>query len=424
MSDKTLVEAVQTRRLHRLLKIANTAPWWHHYFQSQGVKPGQIQALADLARLSPINRFHIIDVPKDDMRTTPQDDSRIVWRKSGGSTTGTPFVWGLSKTATIVRSLAHFVNLLERNALSFEKMSDYRFHLSFNYPHNEPELDAHKWFSQGNIKTQVAGGKYEAGFEEKLREMCTRIDSLKGMAVIRTTPPMLRFLTQEMKQRNLKPHIGMITVVGNILEPGIRDMASSHFACPVIGTYGAREFTGIGYECQDDRESYHIFLDRVIVEIVDEQGNPLPDGVEGNITVTCLDNTDMPLIRYQPGDVGTIRTANCTCKNYSRLLSISRRATEVIVQKDGSTVSAGYLLRYFSREPFVSIVRRFQIRNDAPGEVRILLEMLKSLPAEARAQLAGNVRAVYGDNLSFSIEPVEAIEDDGPKFKLFVGQNR
>jgi len=74
--------------------------------------------------------------------------------------------------------------------------------------------------------------------------------------------------------------------------------------CRVFNHYGMTE-TGLGggVECEA-RRGYHLREADLYVEIVEPDGAlPVPDGEPGEVVVTTLTRTGMPLIRYRTGDL-------------------------------------------------------------------------------------------------------------------------
>jgi phenylacetate-CoA ligase len=73
-----------------------------------------------------------------------------------------------------------------------------------------------------------------------------------------------------------------------------------------------------------------------VVEVVDDAGQPVADGVSGWILVTDLMNRAMPLIRYCIGDVGFLNSNPCDCGRTSPRLTVQGRAHDVLVTGSGS----------------------------------------------------------------------------------------
>lgn len=406
---------LQEQRLRKILRIANGTSWWSRYFSSHAISIEDIKNLTDFKRIPPVNRLSLVDVPKQDILTLPTEDPSIVWRRSGGSTTGTPFVWGLNKSLLQLNVLAHFIKELENEGFPFDHYKEKDFYIDYNWPHGFRRSEF-KWFSGGDFVMRTD----DADVSRKIRSL-SQLISQRGTAVVRTSPSELPFLIQELREQELHPPISFFTITGQILEEDTRKLATDYLGCKIIVHYGAQEMGPLTIECKHHHGFYHIFSERTIIEILDEEGETVASGIPGNITVTCLDNTVMPLIRYQPGDVGILHyDMSCTCENKSPLLEIKSRDTDVIKFKDGRSESARSILRRFSAEPYISRVRRFQVRQDQLNEVKILLEIRAPLPAEVIELLKREIIEKYDQTLSVVVEQTDHIYQDGPKFKVFV----
>ena len=66
--------------------------------------------------------------------------------------------------------------------------------------------------------------------------------------------------------------------------------------------YGSREMCLGGAITCSALEGMHLRENHVIAEIIDEAGDPLPDGQWGELVITTIDMEAMPLIRYRTGD--------------------------------------------------------------------------------------------------------------------------
>jgi phenylacetate-coenzyme A ligase PaaK-like adenylate-forming protein len=99
------------------------------------------------------------------------------------------------------------------------------------------------------------------------------------------------------------------------------------FGSQVRNSYGASEFLPIAREC--DLGNLHVNSDWVILEAVDEQYQPIPDGHMSRTTLlTNLANEVQPLIRYDIGDSIRFHTEKCPCGSHFPVI-------DVIGRKDG-----------------------------------------------------------------------------------------
>ncbi|MCF8480373.1 MAG: HAD-IA family hydrolase [Rhodospirillum sp.] len=93
------------------------------------------------------------------------------------------------------------------------------------------------------------------------------------------------------------------------------------WGCAVFHHWGMTE-TGYGgaLECPV-HDGAHVRETDLYLEIVDPfSGTPVPDGQEGEIVLTTLRRTALPLIRYRTGDLGVLSDEPCPCGSVFRRL--------------------------------------------------------------------------------------------------------
>ena len=95
--------------------------------------------------------------------------------------------------------------------------------------------------------------------------------------------------------------------VSMMLSEGLRLRLEARFDCPVLDLYSMNEVGPIGVF--DAEAGGHVLLqDRLFVEALDSDGNAVPDGARGELTVTGGFNFCLPLLRYRTGDYGALET--------------------------------------------------------------------------------------------------------------------
>lgn len=80
----------------------------------------------------------------------------------------------------------------------------------------------------------------------------------------------------------------------------------------VFSTYASSETVTTFCECAEQAGG-HLHPALGLVEILDEDGNEVPDGGQGEVVVTPLGIEGMPLIRYRTGDISFINRNPCAC---------------------------------------------------------------------------------------------------------------
>ncbi len=105
----------------------------------------------------------------------------------------------------------------------------------------------------------------------------------------------------------------------------------------LYSTYASTEMQTSFTECSA-HSGGHIPCDLIIVELLDENNHPVPDGKAGEVTITTLGVEGMPLLRFKIGDICIRDSAPCKCgRNSARLSSVIGRKGQMIKFK-GTTL--------------------------------------------------------------------------------------
>lgn len=83
-----------------------------------------------------------------------------------------------------------------------------------------------------------------------------------------------------------------------------KKLLEKQFGIPIIREYGASELDLIAFE--NPQGEWQINAETLFVEILDENNNSVPNGIEGKIVITSLFNKANPFIRYEIGDIGIL----------------------------------------------------------------------------------------------------------------------
>lgn len=105
----------------------------------------------------------------------------------------------------------------------------------------------------------------------------------------------------------------------------------------LFSTYASSEGVSTFCECREGKGG-HLHPDLAVLEIIDDNGNCLEPGEIGEIVLTPLGCTGMPLIRFKTGDISFIDDSQCECGRKSpRLGPILGRKKQMLKIK-GTTV--------------------------------------------------------------------------------------
>ncbi|MFV0422615.1 DVU_1553 family AMP-dependent CoA ligase [Oleidesulfovibrio sp.] len=136
----------------------------------------------------------------------------------------------------------------------------------------------------------------------------------EGVRVIVGSPAHVRHLAMAWLAAELpKDAIHTVLLCWDTVPETVAGLIRHAFGCRVLTHWGMTE-TGLGGALSCGDEGMHLREADLLAEIIDPQtGTPLPDGNEGELVITTLRRTAMPLIRYRTGDLATILPDACSC---------------------------------------------------------------------------------------------------------------
>ncbi|MBE0469762.1 MAG: phenylacetate--CoA ligase family protein [Methyloprofundus sp.] len=189
------------------------------------------------------------------------------------------------------------------------------------------------------------------------------------------------------------------------------------FACPVANGYGGRDAGFIAHQCPEG--NMHITAEDIIVEIIDNNGNVLPDNQAGEIVVTHLATRDFPFIRYRTGDVGILSEETCHCgRGLPLLKEIQGRTTDFIVAQDG-TVLHGLALIYVLRD--LDGIESFKITQHNIDETTVQIVKNQQYNPENTAKIQSEFKQRLGQDVQIDVEYVSAIaKEKSGKFRYVI----
>jgi phenylacetate-CoA ligase len=148
-------------------------------------------------------------------------------------------------------------------------------------------------------------------------EMIGRIQPTAIVAV----PSFLRLVADKAREADFDLKNCSVTKAVCIGEP-IRDRTlalnssgraiETAWGAKVYSTYGVTELANSLCEC-DAGAGGHLHEAQLHIEILDDEGNPVADGENGEVVATTFGVEAMPVIRYRTGDCAAIVREPCAC---------------------------------------------------------------------------------------------------------------
>lgn len=391
-------------QLERLRAIVASAyahtPYWREVMDGCAVRPADIRSLDDLRRF-PLLEKATLRARRDEM----------TWRASG-------------KRLTLVRTSGS-----TNEALQFYTNSDREAQI------NAARMRGHEWIGirRGDREMYFWGSPVELSKQDRIkriRDWLVNDGLTNGFALtpelvaryfdywmrwrprcIFGYPNSLRLMVlmgqaqgidlSQLKGRGLK----VISTTSEMLTQHDRELIAGAFGVPVFDSYGLREGGLVGHECA--HATMHTMDEQLLLETIDPRTLEPTDG-EGELVLTNLVSTVMPIIRYRTGDIVALNHAPCPCGRTLGSLTISGgRVAEFIVTSSGTWIPA-YAFIYICRS--VPGVVKFQVRQDTPGEIRVLLATDGNFPADGKEQVVQKARQRLQSDDHVTVELVDDIE--------------
>jgi phenylacetate-CoA ligase len=263
---------------------------------------------------------------------------------------------------------------------------------------------------RGRVHAAVTGSLFLSSFDlssDRLDEYIERIRRFRPIMLLGYPGPLEQFAIH-CGQRGVQfPSIKGIISSAETLWPHQREIIEEFFGIKIFDRYGCRELGLIASECEVHK-GMHVSADRVLVEIVDDDGNPCVAGESGKMLITDLDNYGMPLIRYDIGDCAVVAgDEDCTCgRGLPMLESVAGRTLEIVRTLDGRKIGGTFwtlLLR--SRPAF----QKFQVIQTSLGGVTVDYVRARDFEAASLEYFASKIREHCGTDFTVEFREREDI---------------
>jgi phenylacetate-CoA ligase len=401
-ADRLAPDALRALARHRLSRLLETAA--HTHFYGDKLAAVGLDADSPLLQLDPQAVLSLLaPVGKAELRAAGAatfDGRRIrpTWKSSSSSgSTGEPFrvyyeprAWATLKLLVKVRArMACGVGATDRIALLDAA----------------PATERHR---VGRLLARISVLQPGAAIADVLASFAP--------SVVYGLPSVLLEATASLRQRGRRLAIERVFTSGELLRPAVRDAIAEAFGARVFDIYGSSETKEIAWECPEG--GMHVNADVVHLEVLDDDGRPVPDGDEGNLVATSLVNHAMPLLRYRIGDRGSLLPQACACgRSFPLLGVVTGRIADVLVLADGRRVSPYALTCALERE---QSLLRYQVSQLGPARLRVRAIVG---PGASRVAVADRVRTLLQSEVAPFIETeVEFVDQlpTGPRAKFRV----
>lgn len=201
-----------------------------------------------------------------------------------------------------------------------------------------------------------------------------------------------RFAQSEGVKINL-PQLKVIFTTGEPLYPDQKHIISDYFNVPVANEFGSRD---IGFTAHENPSGQMLLMsESIILEILDQYGNPIKTGETGEAVMTGLCSGAQPFIRYRTGDMIKVSDAQCVDGRGLHVLGeVLGRSTDFIVKNDGTIMHALALI-YVLRG--LEDVEVFKVVQHTTNEFEVLIVPNKRWQDTSKVQIVGQLKNRLGE---------------------------
>ncbi len=317
------LRALQLGRLQHLARrVYERVRLTRDRMDASGVKPEDVRSLEDIRLLPFTVKTDLRDTYPFGMFASPMEE--VVRLHSSSGTTGKPIVVAYTKQDIDVWS-----SVMVRSFIACGLNEHDVIQNAYGYGLFTGGLGAHYGAEAlGATVIPISGGNTD-------RQIMVMKDF--GVTAICCTPSYFVHMIERAGELgvNLQDFPLRVGVFG--AEPwsdGMRRHIEEESGIKAHDIYGLSEITGpgVGIECACE-QGLHVFEDVFYPEIVDpDTGEPLPDGIEGELVLTTLAKQAIPMVRYRTHDITAIRTGPCACgRTIRRMDRIGRRSDDMFI---------------------------------------------------------------------------------------------
>ena len=403
------LHALQLERLRALLcDVGAGVPYYRELFARLGFDPRALRQLADLRALPLLDKATI----RAHTEALKHTQARGLARFNTGGSSGEPLIF-----------------FIGNERVSHDVAAKWRATRWWGVDIGDPEIVV--WGSPIELAAQDRVRRLRDALlrSELLPAFAMNEARLDGMlAAIRRRRPRMLFgypsalahIAQHAEQRGAVMSdlgIRVAFVTSERLYDEQRAGIERVFGCRVANGYGGRDAGFIAHECPAG--GMHITAEDIIVELVDGQGRPVPDGEAGEIVVTHLATRDFPFIRYRTGDVAVLAAKPCACgRGLPLLREIQGRSTDFVVAADG-TVMHGLALIYILRD--VPGLQSFKVVQHELLRTSVQLVAGPGFRPGCEAGIVAGFKQRLGAQVAVDVQRVDAIAaEKSGKFRYIV----
>ena len=309
--DSATLEELQVRRFReQAVYVHENSPFYRAKFDEADLDPTSIETMADIRKVPTTSKDELREAqttepfPYGDLLAVSPEEVTEYHQTSG--TTGQPvrqadswqdWEWWGECWATVL--WAQGVRPDDRVFFPFS----YNVFVAFWAAHYAAERIGAEIVPGGNLSSV-----------QRVRKM----DEL-DVTVFASTPTYALRLAEVAEEEGFDPAgmtVERIVCAGEpgASIPGTKDRIENRWGASVYDHAGATEAGAWGFSCNSESTGIHVNEADFLVEVLDEEGQPVADGEQGEIVITPLAREAQPYLRFELRDLVEIHSGEiCDC---------------------------------------------------------------------------------------------------------------
>lgn len=317
------LKALQSERLCAMVKrVYEKTPLYRKRFDEIGLKPEDIKSIDDISKLPFTTKQDLRDNYPFGLFAVPMEEVVRIHASSG--TTGKQTVVGYTEN-----DMKLWGEVMARTLGAGGITSSDIGHISYGYGLFTGGLG-------GGLGSETIGCATIPASTGNTRRQVTVLQDFKPSFIL-ATPSYALTIAEFMEQNGISKEDISLKAGFFGAEPwteSMRKEIEQRLGLKAYDIYGLSEVIGPGvaYECEC-QHGLHVNEDHFYLEIINpETGEPVPDGVEGEIVFTCMTKEALPLIRYRTRDVGMRIPGECECgRSFVRMVKPAGRTDDMLI---------------------------------------------------------------------------------------------
>jgi phenylacetate-CoA ligase len=406
------IEEYQDARIRAIVHTAyNKSPYYHRVLSAAGLTASDIRGRTDLTRLPLLTR-DVLRKQSAELLTASRPSRQWSQGHTSG-TTGSPLSVWYDRTTSILTDAVDWRQKVWGGMTDRDWIGILLGRVVVPAASQNPPFWRVNW-----IHRQIWFSSFHMN-EENLESYINEIRR-RRLRFLEGYPSTLFTVAHYLVRRGLSLPMQAVFTSSETLNDLQSETIEAAFGSKPFDFYGHAERTIFATECER-HDGKHLAEEYGFTEVVDDEGQRLPDGEVGYLVGTSLHNTAMPLIRYQTGDISAILPDRCACgRTLIRIQSLTTKAEDIIVTPDGRIISPKILANAF--KPLPQILNS-QIIQDEIDHLKITIRPSIEFTKLHEGQLRSGLSARLGPMMRIEFEFVDDIpRERSGKFRWVISR--